>query len=100
LHVARKVQRNAFRIAGGSPGQEVSWQITGIRHDDYANAHRIKVDTRKPKAEQGTRIFVAKGSGAKRLSLSPDRPKGRQRKPAKVKPAPRPRAVRPRVPGR
>ena len=100
MHVARKVQRNAFRIAGGSPGQEVSWQVTGIRQDDYANAHRIKVDTRKSKAEQGTRSFVAKGSGAKRMRVGPVRPKGRQPKPAKVDPGQRPRQVRPQAPDR
>ncbi len=98
LHVARKVQGNAFRIAGGSPGQEVSWQVTGIRQDDYANAHRIKVQTRKSKADQGTRMFVAKGSGAKRMQVGPERPKGRLRKPRKVDPGQRPREVRPRSP--
>jgi hypothetical protein len=98
LHVARKVQRNAFQIAGGSPGQEISWQITGIRQDDYANAHRIKVETRKSKADQGTRIFVARGSGAKRMQVGPVRPKGRQRPPAKGNPGQKPRDVRPRAP--
>jgi hypothetical protein len=99
LHVARKVQRNAFQIAGGSPGLEVSWQITGIRQDDYANAHRIKVETRKAKAQRGTRIFVPRGSGAKQMQVGPVRPKGRQRPPAKVKPGIKPRDVRPRAPG-
>ena len=32
---------------------KVSWQVTGIRHDPYANAHRIKVVQAKPVAEQG-----------------------------------------------
>ena len=30
---------------------KVSWQVTGIRHDVYANAHRNNVETNKP-AEQ------------------------------------------------
>jgi hypothetical protein len=35
---------------------EVSWQVTGIRHDAWANAHRIPVEVAKPAAEQGSYI--------------------------------------------
>jgi hypothetical protein len=31
----------------------VSWQVTGIRQDAYANAHRIVVEEDKPPAERG-----------------------------------------------
>ena len=84
LHVARKVERNEFRIAGGSPGQEISWQVTGIRQDDYANAHRIEVETAKSKADQGTRAFVPEGSGAKPMQVGPEQPSGAQPEPAKI----------------
>lgn len=53
LYVAQKVTQNQFRIAGGSPGMEVSWQITGIRQDAYANAHRIPVEEAKSEKERG-----------------------------------------------
>jgi hypothetical protein len=33
---------------------EVSWQVTGIRHDPWAEAHRIPVEEVKPPEEQGT----------------------------------------------
>ena len=32
---------------------KVSWQVTGIRHDAYANAHRIEVETDKSPEEIG-----------------------------------------------
>src|ERR671920_734424 len=32
-----------FKIAGGSSGMKVSWQVTGIRKDPWANANRIQV---------------------------------------------------------
>ncbi len=32
---------------------EVSWQVTGIRHDAYANKHRIPVEEQKPEDERG-----------------------------------------------
>ena len=38
---------NRFKIAGGKPGGKVSWQVTGVRHDAYANAHRIPVEEDK-----------------------------------------------------
>jgi hypothetical protein len=54
LHVADEIKENRFRIAGGSPGLKVSWQVTGIRQDPYANAHRIQVEEDKPAAAVGT----------------------------------------------
>jgi hypothetical protein len=52
LHVAKTIQGNRFRIAGGSPGLVVSWQVTGVRHDVYAEAHRIPVEAWKPEIKQ------------------------------------------------
>jgi hypothetical protein len=46
--VARKIQGNRFMIKTNKPGVEVSWQVTGIRHDAYANEHRIQVEEAKP----------------------------------------------------
>ena len=54
LYIAQKVSGNRFKIAGGEPGSEVSWQVTGIRQDAWANAHRIPVEEDKPEAERGS----------------------------------------------
>ncbi len=48
LYIAQKMEGNAFRVAGGQPGSEVSWQVTGIRQDRYANQNRIEVEVEKP----------------------------------------------------
>lgn len=53
VYVAEEIHDNRFEIAGGAPGQKVSWQVTGIRQDAYANAHRIVVEENKPAAEVG-----------------------------------------------
>jgi hypothetical protein len=53
LYVAEKIFDNRFKIAGGSPGMEVSWQVTGIRQDPFANAHRIEVEVDKTGKERG-----------------------------------------------
>jgi hypothetical protein len=47
VYVAQKLANNQFKIGGGTPGMEVSWQITGIRQDAWANAHRIPVEVDK-----------------------------------------------------
>lgn len=53
LYVVGEIRDNRFKIAGGLPGGEVSWQVTGIRQDASANAHRIQVEEDKAEAEQG-----------------------------------------------
>jgi hypothetical protein len=54
LHVSEKISGNHFKIAGGTAGMEVSWQVTGIRQDAWANAHRIPVEENKPAQERGS----------------------------------------------
>lgn len=53
VYVAGKVNDNQFRIAGGYAGLEVSWQVTGIRKDPYAEVHRMAVEEGKPPHEIG-----------------------------------------------
>jgi hypothetical protein len=36
-----------------SANVKVSWQVTGIRQDAYANKHRIPVEEPKPEQERG-----------------------------------------------
>lgn len=54
LYVAEEVHDNQFKIAGGRPGMKVSWQVTGIRQDPFAEAHRIQVEVDKPEKERGS----------------------------------------------
>ena len=51
--IADKIRDNHFRIKTNAPNVEVSWQVTGIRHDAFANKHRIQVEEEKPKVERG-----------------------------------------------
>jgi hypothetical protein len=50
---SNKNKNNRFRIAGGASGMKVSWQVTGIRRDPWANANRIEVEEDKPTKERG-----------------------------------------------
>jgi trimeric autotransporter adhesin len=51
--VARKIAANRFVIRTSKRNVEVSWQVTGIRHDAYANQYRIPVEEEKAAGEQG-----------------------------------------------
>ena len=51
--VAEEVKENRFTIQTSAPGVRVSWQVTGIRQDSWANKNRIKVEEDKSEAERG-----------------------------------------------
>ena len=57
VYIAEKVANNRFKIAGGTPGMEVSWQVTGIRHDPWANDHPLVVEQDKPAEERGSYLY-------------------------------------------
>jgi len=45
--VWKKIAGNRFTIRTSKPRVEVSWQVTGVRHDAWANAHRVQVEVPK-----------------------------------------------------
>jgi hypothetical protein len=53
----RKVAGHRFTLRTSAPGVEVSWQVTGIRHDPIAEKHRIPVEEDKPEAERGKYLY-------------------------------------------
>jgi hypothetical protein len=57
LYIAQEIENNQFRIAGGTSGTKVSWQVTGIRQDAWANENRIPVEEPKPEDERGTYLY-------------------------------------------
>ena len=68
LHVAERIVDGRFRIAGGPAEGEVSWQVTGVRQDRWAQANRVTVEAEKPEDEKGTYIhpelYRAEGSAS------------------------------------
>lgn len=51
--VAEEIQDRRFVIRTDLANVKVSWQVTGIRHDPWAEAHRIPVEETKPDEERG-----------------------------------------------
>ena len=56
LYISRKIGNNHFSIAGGAPGVEVSWQVTGARQDPFARANPLVVEPMKEARERGTYV--------------------------------------------
>jgi trimeric autotransporter adhesin len=55
--VVRKVADHRFTLRTSAPRVEVSWQVTGIRHDAIADKHRIPVEEDKPEEERGKYLY-------------------------------------------
>ena len=51
--VLEKIKGNRFKIKTDKPRVEVSWQVTGIRKDKFAEEHRIQVESEKSNSERG-----------------------------------------------
>jgi hypothetical protein len=69
LHVAKEISDNSFLIAGGKAGIEVSWQVTGIRKDAYAKAHRIVSVVTKKAENRGKYIHPRELGKAEKLGI-------------------------------
>lgn len=55
--VEEEITNNQFKIKTDRPSVRVSWQVTGIRHDAFATAHRIVPEQEKPAGEHGTYLY-------------------------------------------
>ena len=53
LYIAQKISGNRFKIAGGAPAVEVSWQVTAVRQDAFARANPLTVEQTKNVEERG-----------------------------------------------
>ena len=66
--VVRKVHDHQFTIRTSRPAVEVSWQVSGIRHDAFADKHRIEVEVEKSPDQKGKYLYP------EALDLPTDRP--------------------------
>jgi hypothetical protein len=54
--VAKEISENKFEIKTDKPNVKVSWQVTGVRNDKYAQKHRIIPEVEKTGEEKGKYI--------------------------------------------
>ena len=53
VKVVSEIDGNRFAIRSSAPQARVSWQVTGIRHDPWAEANRIQVEVEKSQQDRG-----------------------------------------------
>ena len=58
VFIAKEMSNSNFKIAGGKPGIKVSWQVTGIRQDPFAEQNRIQVEVEKEDQFKGYYIHT------------------------------------------
>lgn len=68
--VVDEIRDNRFVIMTDKPHTRVSWQVTGIRQDPFANANRIQVEVDKRSEERG--LFVHPDAFGKLAELGID----------------------------
>jgi len=68
VYISKEVSGHTFSIAGGTPGARISWMVTGIRHDPYAEKHRIPVEEQKSANERGS-LLNAESYGQPRKAI-------------------------------
>lgn len=51
--VTSEINNRQFAIKTDKPNVKVSWQVTGVRHDAWATAHRLQVEVEKSGQERG-----------------------------------------------
>jgi hypothetical protein len=74
--VDKEIKNNQFTIRSSLPHVRVSWQVTGIRQDPFANGHRIRVEEDKPPYERGTYLHPVEHGKPLRLSFDHQRSAG------------------------
>ena len=94
LYIAQEISGSRFKIAGGSAGSKVSWQVTAVRHDAYAKAYPLIVEQEKRARERGYYIHPELYGATKERGIA------RARYPEKMrtfrrKPAPQPPKLQP-----
>lgn len=57
--VSKEVYGNEFVIQTNQPEIKVSWQVTGIRHDKFAEAHRVVPEVEKEPQFKGKYLHAA-----------------------------------------
>jgi hypothetical protein len=57
--ISKEISGNAFEIKTSVPNVKVSWQVTGVRKDVWANANRVIPETEKSQSEKGKYFHAA-----------------------------------------
>ncbi|TAL70834.1 MAG: hypothetical protein EPN82_00590 [Bacteroidetes bacterium] len=73
--IGEKIKNNQFKIKTDKPNVEVSWQVTGVRHDAFADSHRIQVEVNKKGNEVGKYLYPQELGKPANMGIGYEEPK-------------------------
>jgi hypothetical protein len=74
--IGKEMEGNQFVIRTSEPNVKVSWMVTGVRQDKYANAHRVVAEVDKEPENKGYYLHAAEwGKPASKSMDNVTRPK-------------------------
>jgi len=72
LHISEELSGNRFKVAGGTPGLKVSWQVSGVRRDAWATANPLRTEEDKTGADRGRYLHPEAHGQPAENSVMPD----------------------------
>jgi hypothetical protein len=69
VYVAQEIASNRFQIAGGKSGQRISWLVTGIRRDAWAEKNPMAVEENKDEADQGKFLHPLEAGHSREMGI-------------------------------
>jgi len=69
--IKEEVSGNRFTIQTDKPNVKVSWQVTGVRNDAWANTHRIVPEVEKKGVEKGRYLHPELFGKSKDMGINP-----------------------------
>lgn len=74
--VSKEMENGKFQVQTNQPNVKVSWQVTGVRNDKYAQAHRVVAEVEKEAELKGLYLHAAEwGKPASKSMDAVTRPK-------------------------
>jgi hypothetical protein len=70
--VAREVRDNRFTVRTDRPRVKVSWQVTGVRQDAWARAHRPEIEPAKADEHRGRYLTPVEHGATASAALHPE----------------------------
>ncbi len=67
--VAEKINGNKFKIKTDKPNVEVSWMVTGVRKDPFANKNRVITEVEKSPEDKGKYLYPELYGASEDLSI-------------------------------
>ena len=55
--VLKEIEDNSFVVQSKDPNVKISWQVTGVRQDPYANKNRVIPEVEKEPFAKGNYLY-------------------------------------------